>query len=192
MKKSLGPKTLLFPTPVLVVGVYDADDRPNIMTAAWGGICCSQPVCINVSLRKATYTYGNIVAKQAFTVSIPSQEQVAAADYAGLASGRDADKFATAGLTAVRSELVNAPYVAEFPHILECKLAHTLDLGLHTLFVGEVMDVKVDENCLDDKGNPDVEKTRPLAFIPGARLYYGFGACVGEAFSIGKKFLKPE
>jgi len=192
MKKSLGVKTLVAPTPVFVVGTYDADGKPNIMTAAWGGICCSQPVCICVSLRKATYSYGNIVANQAFTVSLPSVTHVAAVDYAGLASGRDADKFAVAGLTAVRSELVNAPYVAEFPHVLECKLQHTLEIGLHTLFVGEVLDVKVDEECLDAKGNPDVEKTRPFAFIPGARLYYELGACVGKAFSLGKKLLKPE
>lgn len=192
MKKSLGPKTLLLPTPVLLVGTYDGQGKPNIMTAAWGGICCSQPVCINVSLRKATYSHASILANQAFTVSIPSQEQVEMADYVGLASGRDADKFAVTGLTPIRSELVNAPYVAEAPHVLECKLLHAYELGLHTLFVGEVLDVKVEESCLDDKGNPNIEKTRPLVFVPGARLYYGVGAMAAKAFAAGKKFLKPE
>ena len=54
MKQSLGAKTLLFPTPVLLVGTYDREGTPNLMNAAWGGICCSQPPCIAVSLRKAT------------------------------------------------------------------------------------------------------------------------------------------
>ena len=56
MKRSLGAKTLLFPTPVLLVGTYDQAGKPNLMTAAWGGVCCSKPPCVAVSLRKATYT----------------------------------------------------------------------------------------------------------------------------------------
>ena len=55
MKQSLGAKTLLFPTPVLLVGTYDREGKPNLMSAAWGGICNSQPPSIAVSLRKATY-----------------------------------------------------------------------------------------------------------------------------------------
>src|SRR5512137_749873 len=98
MKKSLGAKTLVYPTPVFVVGTYDANGKPNVMTASWGGICCSQPPCVAVSLRKATYTYGNIVARKAFTISIPSQEHVAQVDFFGLSSGRNTDKFAKTGL----------------------------------------------------------------------------------------------
>ena len=89
MKKSLGAKTLAYPTPVWLVGTYDPEGRPNVMTAAWAGICCSKPPCLAVSLRKATYSYGNIVARQAFTISIPSEAHVKEADYVGIASGRD-------------------------------------------------------------------------------------------------------
>ena len=76
MKKSLGAKTLLFPTPVLLVGTYDPDEKPNLMCAAWGGICCSQPPCVAVSLRKATYSYAAIVERKAFTMGIPSEDQM--------------------------------------------------------------------------------------------------------------------
>ena len=109
MKKSLGAKALLYPTPVLAVGSYDAEGRPNVMTAAWGGIACSKPPCISVSLRSATASHGNITARKAFTISLPSREQAAQADYFGLVSGRNADKFAATGLTPVRSDLVDAP-----------------------------------------------------------------------------------
>ena len=71
MNKSLGAKTLIYPAPVLVVGTYDKAGKPNVMTASWGGICCSQPPCIAVSLRKATYSYNNILERKAFTISIP-------------------------------------------------------------------------------------------------------------------------
>lgn len=187
MKKSLGAQTVAYPAPVFLIGTYDAEGKPNIMTAAWSGLCCSKPPCIAVSLRQATYSYGNIVARQAFTVSIPSEEFVREVDYVGLVSGRDGDKFAAAGLTAVASDAVDAPYVDEFPLVLECRLLKTHEIGLHTQFVGEIIDVKADEAVLDEKGRPDVEKVRPIIFSPAVRQYHGLGELLGKAFSMGKR-----
>lgn len=186
MKKSLGALTLVYPTPVFVVGTYDKDGVPNVMTASWGGICCSQPPCVAVSLRKATYTYGNILERKAFTISIPSEDYVKQADYFGLVSGSHTDKFATTGLTPMRSEVVDAPYVKEFPLVVECRLAHTFELGLHTEFVGEVVDVKAEEGVMT-AGMVDIQKLKPLTFTPDTREYYGIGKFIGKAFSIGEK-----
>src|SRR5574340_945900 len=122
------------------------------MTAAWASICCSKPPAIGVSLRKATYSYGNIVARQAFTISVPSEAHVREADYLGMATGREVNKFAAARLTAVASTLVDAPYVKEFPLVLECKVIHTLEIGLHTLFIGEILDAKADPHVLGETG----------------------------------------
>jgi flavin reductase (DIM6/NTAB) family NADH-FMN oxidoreductase RutF len=187
MKQSLGAKTLLFPTPVLLVGTYDKDGKPNLMNAAWGGICNSQPPSIGVSLRKATYSYAAIMERKAFTVGIPSQSQMQAADYVGIVSGRDQDKFAATGLTPVRSDLVDAPYAAEFPFILECRLVHSFELGLHTQFVGEIVDAKADPEVLAEDGLPDILKIQPLIFDTAHRGYYGIGELLGQAFSVGKK-----
>ncbi len=185
LKQSIGAKTLAFPTPTWVVGTYDPDGRPNVMTAAWGGICCSRPPCVYVSLRKATYTHGNILHRQAYTVSIPSETHVREADFFGLASGRDVEKLVVSGLTPVRSSVVDAPYVEEFPVVLECTVRHVVELGLHTQFVGEILDVKADPAVLTDQGLPDIAKVKPLIFEPGNRQYYRLGAWVGSAFSIG-------
>lgn len=190
MKKSLGAKTILYPTPIMLVGTYDAAGRPNIMTAAWGGICCSSPPCVAVSLRKATYTYGNLVQQGGFTINIPSDQYAVQADYCGMVSGKKADKFAETGLTPVRSTLVHAPYIEELPLVLECKLVHQIELGLHTLFVGEILDVKANEDVLDDKGVPDVEKLNPFFYAPEANAYYGTGKRLGDAFSIGQAVRK--
>src|SRR5665647_1170309 len=105
MKKSLGAKTLLFPTPVLLVGSYDLEGNPNLMTASWCGVCCSQPPCIAVSLRKATYTYASIVESKAFTIGIASEGTMVEADFVGITSGSDVDKFARIALTPVRSRV---------------------------------------------------------------------------------------
>ncbi len=186
-RRSLGARTLLFPTPVLIVGTYDADGRPNGMAAAWGGVCSSRPPSIAVSLRAATYSHGSIIAGGCFTVSIPSEGQAREADYMGIYSGRDEDKFEALGLTPEPARHIHAPYVGEFPIVLECRLTHVHELGLHTQFVGEVLDVTSDESVLDAEGNPDIELIKPLIFDTGKRRYYGIGAAVGEAFSIGRR-----
>jgi flavin reductase (DIM6/NTAB) family NADH-FMN oxidoreductase RutF len=190
MKRSLGPATLALPTPVWVIGTYDSEGRPNAMTAAWGGVACSKPPAVSVSLREATYSYANIVDRKAFTVSIPSAHQARQADFLGVASGRDVDKFSAAGLTATRSDLVDAPYVAEFPLCLECRLLHTLKIGLHTLFVGEIVDVKADEEVLVD-GIPAICQVNPLVFSVGEQAYYAVGDRVGTAFQLGRDLLRP-
>jgi len=186
MKSSLGAKTIAYPTPVFIVGTYDAQGHPNAMAVAWGGICCSKPPCVAISVRKATYTYGNLVERKAFTVSIPSQDYMVAADYFGIASGRDCDKFAVTGLTPVRSELVDAPYVGEFPLVLECKIVHTAELGLHTLFAGEILDVKAEESCLGPDGKLSAELVRPFSWAPAENWYYATGERLGRGFSVGK------
>jgi flavin reductase (DIM6/NTAB) family NADH-FMN oxidoreductase RutF len=187
MKKSFGAKSLIYPAPVWCVGTYDEHGRANVMTIAWGGICCSSPPCVTISIRKATHTFGNVMAKKAYTVSVPSDQYASEADYFGIASGRSEDKFEQSGLTAVKSDLVDAPYVKEFPMVLECKVIHHYEIGLHTHFVGEILDVKVDESMLSDDGKPDIEKIRPLVYSPEVREYHAIGEFVGKAFSIGKK-----
>ncbi len=187
MKKSFGAKTLIFPTPLWCVGTYDQENQPNVMTIAWGGICCSKPPCVTISLRKATYTYDALLQRKAFTLSVPPEKHVKEADYFGIASGRDTDKFKDAGFTPVKSDIVDAPYVDEFSLILECKMIHHYEIGLHTHFVGEILDVKVDESVLDESGKPDMKKINPIVFAPDVRQYFGVGDFIGKAFSIGKK-----
>jgi flavin reductase (DIM6/NTAB) family NADH-FMN oxidoreductase RutF len=186
MKVSLGPKTTAYPSPVRIVGSYDNSGKPNIMAVAWGGICCSQPPCLTISLRKATYSYNCIMERKAYTVSIPSERYAKEADYTGISSGRDTDKFGVAGLTPIRSTLVDAPYVDEFPVILECRLMHTFEIGLHTQFIGEILDVKADESVIGQDGLPDILRIKPFIFEAGTRSYYGIGPFVGKAFSIGR------
>jgi flavin reductase (DIM6/NTAB) family NADH-FMN oxidoreductase RutF len=187
MKKSLGAKTIVYPAPVFVVGTYDRQGKPNVMTASWGGLCCSSPPCVAVALRKATYTYGNIVERKAFTINIPSAQYIKEADFFGLVSGKNNDKFAATGLAPVKSDLVDAPYIREFPFILECKLVHTADVGSHTQFIGEIVDIKAEESMLNEKGLLDIEKVKPVLFAPESRAYYGIGQFLGKAFSIGKE-----
>jgi len=141
-----------------------------------------------VSLRQATHSYGSIMERKAYTISVPSVDLLAETDYLGTASGRDADKFAATGLTPVRSDLVDAPYVAECPLVLECRLVHAIDLGLHTMFVGEVLDVKADEGVLDEQGYLSLERVRAFLYAAPERSYYAAGEFLGKAHVAGKSF----
>ncbi len=190
MKKSLGPITMVHPLPVWCVGSYDQQGVPNLATVAWGGICCSKPPCLTISLRKATYTYGNILERGAYTVNVPSAAYAAEADFFGTSSGRDLDKFQTSGLTAIQSDLVDAPYVDEFPVVLECKVIHTYEIGLHTQFIGEILDVKVNPEVLGEDGKPDILKVDPMIYSTKVQHYYRVGSLIGRAFSMGKELEK--
>ncbi len=185
-KKALEPATVLHPHPVLLVGTFGADGRPNLMNAAWGGICCSDPPCVAVSLREATLTYHNILHSKAFSVGIPSRKQVEIADYVGIVSGRDHDKFRDTGLTPVKSEKVNAPIALELPFSLECRLFQHHKLGLHTIFIGEIVGIQADEEVLGGKGLPDIEKTQAILYGGfGSNYYFAVGEKLAKAFSVG-------
>ncbi|KDE56560.1 flavin reductase family protein [Methanoculleus sp. MH98A] len=186
-KRSIGPRTLLYPHPDLIIGTYDASGRPDAMAAAWGGICSSRPPSVAVSVQKARQTYANLVEQREFTISIPSTDYVREADFFGIVSGRDEDKFAATNLTPVKSDLVNAPYVGEFPVVLECRLLQTVEIGVHTQFIGEILDVKVEESVIGEDGKPDIEKIRPFAYDSMRKEYYGFGGVLAKAFSAGKE-----
>ncbi len=181
MKKSTGPDTYLFPLPAVVVSTYDREGKPNMMTASWTGVVNSSPPMVSVSFRKATYSYNAIFETGAFTISIPSRKHMVEMDYVGTTSGKKENKFETTGLTPVKSDLVNAPYVKEFPLVLECKLVKHDNLGLHTMFIAEVVDIKIDEDCLLSTGKPDISAIDPIAYAHGEREYYTVGKYIGKA-----------
>jgi flavin reductase (DIM6/NTAB) family NADH-FMN oxidoreductase RutF len=95
------------------------------------------------------------------------------------------------GLSPVRAELVDAPYVGEFPMILECKLIHHFEIGLHTQFIGEILDVRVDEDVLDSESKIIIESIRPFIYAPYVQQYLKIGEGIGKAFEVGKKFAQP-
>ena len=192
MKLSLPPQTILLPSPVLIIGTYGFDGRPNIMNAAWGGIASSRPPCISISLREATLSFHNIKLTGAFTVNIPSEQYLREADFVGLVSGRKYDKFKETHLTPEKSELVNAPIVKEFPYTLECKLIKQVDLGTHTMFIGEIVGMVAESEVLSPIQFPDIEKVRPMLWGSfGSMAYYKFCDNLGNAFSVGKELI-PE
>ncbi len=192
-KRSVGARGHIHPKPALVIGSYGEDGTPNIMTAAWAGIVNSRPMSIGVSIRPACKTYDNIMATKAFTVNVPSARNVAHMDYVGRISGHDENKFESLNLTAVKGDFVNAPYVGEFPIVIECELTEIVDLGSHRQFIGKVIDTKVDDRYLDDNDQVDIKAINPVIY--GGDYYYGFGqrlARPGDAYKLFIDDMEPD
>jgi flavin reductase (DIM6/NTAB) family NADH-FMN oxidoreductase RutF len=162
------------------------------MVAAWGAICCTSPPCISISIRNHRATYAGIVEHGAFTINVPTRTHLVEVDYAGMVSGVNCDKFSMTGLTAVRSETVNAPYVLEFPLVLECKALHQLEIGSHTQFIGQVMDTKAETGVLNDQGVPLANRIDPLISCAGERAYFALGDFLDDVCSPGARLLNLE
>jgi flavin reductase (DIM6/NTAB) family NADH-FMN oxidoreductase RutF len=188
MKKTLGARELAFPAPAYVIGTYDSDGAPNGITLAWCGIVSSGPASIGISVRPGRYSYKSLMERRAFTVNFASEKYLAEMDYFGIASGKDVNKFEKTGLTAVRGDFVDAPYIEEFPINIECEVTNTLDLGAHTLFIGEVRGVKADEGILDETGRINANAAGILTFDMTSGSYLLPGPAAGRAFGAGSKF----
>lgn len=182
MRKDFGVKPYTYPQPVFMLAAYDEAGKPNVMNAAWGGIKDRHQIAMCVN--GAHKTVKNILATQAFTVSLANVEHMAACDYVGLVSGNnEPDKFEKAGFHATKAGHVNAPLIDELPFALECKFV-SYDKESRIL-VGEILNVSIDEAVLNEDGKVDVEKLAPITFDPINSQYIRLGDVVGRAFHDG-------
>lgn len=189
MKKDLGVQPALFPMPVLMIATYDENGKVDVMNMAWGGICAENMVSLNISAGHKTSL--NIKKTGAFTLSVADAAHIEAADFFGIASGNKMeDKFERSGLTAVKSEKVNAPIVQEFPLTLECRVVEDKEEVYGHHVIGEILGVLADEKVLDEKGKVDPVKLGALVFDQFQNGYYTIGEKVGQAWHTGADLMK--
>jgi flavin reductase (DIM6/NTAB) family NADH-FMN oxidoreductase RutF len=182
-KVKLGPQTLLYPMPAVLVGAL-VNEKPNFMTAAWCGIVASTPPAISVGVRPERYTLKGITAQRTFSINIPSAGIVEEVDYCGIYSGHKVDKSQI--FSVAYGKLKTAPLIQECPVNLECRVIHSLELGSHVLFIGEITETYIDADCLTDE-KADPAKIDPLIYTTAAGQYRRLGEIVGQAWHVGKK-----
>lgn len=180
------PSNMLYPVPAVMISCADEEGRSNIMTAAWAGTICSDPVMVSVSIRPERYSHDVIARTGEFVINLTTEDLTFAADFCGVRSGRDVDKFEYLHLTKVPSQKVKAPSIGESPVCLECRVTRIENLGTHDLFIAEVVQVSVDEQYLDEKGRLLLEEAGLAAYVHGS--YFALGDKLGTfGFSVRKK-----
>ncbi len=190
-KVTMGPQTLIYPMPALLIGA-NVNGQPSFMTAAWCGIANSDPPMVSVGIRPSRHTHRGITQNLAFSVNVPSVDMARETDYCGVASGSRVDKVEVCGFTVFYGKLGSAPLIEQCPVNLECRVVHFLNLGTHSLVIGRIEETYVSEDCLTD-GKPDVDKIRPIIYanVP-AQQYRALGDVVARAFYIGKELKAKE
>lgn len=161
LKETKSP--LIFPRPVGLITSH-SDSGDNIITLSWIGTVCSSPPIVAIGIRKNRFSYSMIKKSGEFVINIPGKNLVRESDFCGTRSGRDVDKFEKTWLTKEKAKMVSAVLIKECPINLECKLIEAIDLGSHTLFLGEVVGTHIDEKIMSD-GKFDDEKFNPLVYL---------------------------
>ena len=177
----------MLPQPVLIIGTYDKDGRPNAMNAAWGGTWDMKEIMISLSSHATT---DNLEANDEFTVAFATVDTMVAADFVGIVSARkDPDKMAKTGWTIEKTPNVNAPLFKDFPMTMECRVKEKIDEDRSTGYylVAEVVNVLCDERFLDEEGKPDIEKMHIITYDPTRYKYVQLGTTVGNAFADGNR-----
>lgn len=184
-KLSWKPGNMLYPLPIVMVSCKEEGKKPNIITVAWAGTICSDPVMVSISVRKERYSHAIIKNTGEFVINLVTQDLVYATDYCGVKSGRDIDKFAKMNLTTVNIEGVDAPAIAESPLSLACKVKEIKELGSHDMFIAEVVGVTVDDRYMDESGKFELNSTGLVAYSHGE--YFLLGDKLGKfGYSVKK------
>ncbi len=186
----IGPTTYLCPIPSVLLGCAGAQgERPNLITVAWTGIVCSKPPMLSVSLRKDRHSHALISQTGEFTVNLIGQSLCEAMDFCGVKSGRDVDKFAALGLTAVPAPgLARAPGLGEAPAFLSCRVNRVIELGSHDLFLADIVQVSVAERYFRADGSIDEEAMELVSYVHGkyralsdVQGFFGYSVASPEA-----------
>ena len=185
-KRTFKGSAFLAPVPPALVSCGDSE-HPNIITIAWTGMLASTPPTTYVSVRRERFSHPIIKENGEFVINLCTDKLVPAADFCGIKSGRDTDKFAKCGLTAEKPfKLDKCPIIAESPINLECKVREVVDLGSHDMFIADIVAVDVDESLIDKKGKIHMEKAGLAAYVHGD--YYSVGKKLGNfGFTVKKK-----
>ncbi len=179
------PSNMLYPLPAVMISCADEDGKANIMTAAWCGTVCSDPVMVSVSIRPERYSHDIIEKSGEFVINLTTEDLTRAADFAGVKSGRDIDKFEALGLTKLLSKFVKAPGIAESPVCIECRVSQVLRLGSHDMYVAQVLGTDIDDRYLDRNGKFDLSKAGLTAYSHGE--YFALGKKLGKfGYSVRK------
>ena len=181
------PGTMLNPVPAVMVSCGD-DTVSNIITIAWTGIINSDPPITYVSVRKSRYSHDIIERTGEFVINLTTEKLAFVADYCGVRSGRDVDKFKEMKLTAAESKEVSCPSIEESPVNIECRVMEMKEYPTHDMFIAEIVSVSVDDSLMDENGRLCLDEAGLVAYNHG----HYFALQKKEIGRFGYSVMKPK
>lgn len=185
--KSFSPRPWLLPQPVLIIGTYDKNGKPNAMNAAWGGTWDMHQIMICMGSHATT---DNLEANNGeFTLAFATKETMVASDFVGIVSAKnDPEKIAKTGWTDEKAPNINAPVFKEFPMTLECRIREKIGEGAGGYcLIADIINIMCREEFLAPDGKPAVERMNLISFDPVHNNYIQLTEVAGDAFSCGKE-----
>lgn len=180
------PGTMLYPVPAAMVTCGSSPEDYNIITVAWTGTICSDPAMTYISIKPERYSHHIIKNSKEFVINLTTEDTARWADFCGVKSGRDVDKFKETGLTWEKANLVKCPLIKESPVNIECSVEQIINLGSHDMFIARVLAVDVDDQYIDEKGKFHLEWAKPVCYSHGQ--YCGLKKPIGGfGFSVARK-----
>lgn len=181
------PGTMIYPLPAALISCGKSSDEYNIITISWLGTICSSPPMCYISVRRERNSYEIIKENGEFVINLTNEALAYAADWCGVKSGRDYNKFAEMKLTPVMSDIIKAPYIKEAPLCIECRVKDIIQLGTHDMFISEVLNIRADKQYIDPETDSfDMAKAKLIAYSHGH--YYKLGEEIGKfGWTVKKK-----
>lgn len=177
--------TFIYPIPAVMVSCGTMEES-NIITVAWTGILNTNPAMCYISVRPERYSHDIIKENGEFAINLTTRQLAYAADWCGVKSGRDVDKFKEMKLTKEKANIISVPLIKESPVSVECKVKEIVPLGSHDMFVAEIVAIDADEKYIDEKGAFDISKCDLIAYANGG--YYPLESKIGKfGYSVQKK-----
>jgi len=181
MKKNIGAKLGLYPTPATVVGTTDENGKANFLLVAHVGIVTHSKLLL--SIFHGHHSNQFIKANKKVSVALIDESFVAKADYVGTVSGAKKDK---SKVFEYHLGELGTPVIEASPLVMECEVIDQYDIDGFENFICDVKNTYVEENKLDEKGKIDYTSLKPVLFEMPTYKYLRTGDVIGDCIKLGK------
>ena len=183
MKKNIGQKLALYPTPATVVGTIGKEGKVNWLLVAHIGIVSHTKLLL--SIHAVHHSVKAIDEQGKLSVNIIDEAFLAAADYTGTVSGAKTDKSA---IFPYHLGDAGMPVIEQSPLEMECEVIDTYEIDGFKNYICTIINTYIEEDMLDEKDKPDYTKLKPVLFEMPTYKYLRTGDIIGDCVKMGKAY----
>lgn len=180
-KKNMGSLIALYPKPLTIIGA-EVDGKVNWLTVGHTSIIGHDRILVSMS--KNHYTNQGIRRSNRLSVNLVSREILQKADYVGGVSGASIDKSDVFGYHWGEH---GTPVIDASPLTMECNVEDIYETEGFDNFVCSVVNTYAAPEVLDDNGNLDYTRLKPVLFEFPTYSYIATGEIIGKCLNLDKE-----